>query len=145
MTPAIRPARRDDEPELIDLWVEAWQIAMPGIDFDCRRSWLAARLHELEECDVALLVAIQAEKPIGFVTVDPLGTVDQLVVAVDYQGQGTARALVAAARARVPRGLRLSVNRDNAVALRFYERQGFSVVGEGTNPLSGLPILHLTG
>ena len=39
--------------------------------------------------------------------------------------------------------IELDVNEMNPRALRFYEREGFSVVGRGLNPQSGLPTLKM--
>jgi putative acetyltransferase len=32
------------------------------------------------------------------------------------------------------------VNKDNARAIRFYEKHGFVYSGEGANPVSGIPV-----
>ena len=39
-----------------------------------------------------------------------------------------------------PTGLELHVNTDNARAIRFYEKLGFSITGDGVNPISGKPV-----
>jgi putative acetyltransferase len=36
-----------------------------------------------------------------------------------------------------PKGLELLVNKDNARAIRFYEKHGFKYTGEDKNPVSG--------
>ena len=43
-----------------------------------------------------------------------------------------------------PCGLDLHVNRDNARAIRFYEKHGFAVSGEEANPRSGAPIYKMS-
>jgi putative acetyltransferase len=81
----------------------------------------------------------------GFVTVDPrTGYLDQLVVAPEAWGGGVAAALVAAAKRDAPAALDLHVNRDNARAIRFYEKNGFAVSGEEVNPRSGAPIYKMS-
>jgi putative acetyltransferase len=39
-----------------------------------------------------------------------------------------------------PTGLDLLVNKDNARAIRFYEKHGFIYAGEDKNPVSGKPV-----
>ena len=53
-----------------------------------------------------------------------------LYVSPGSQGQGIGTALLEAAKARSPGGLRLWVFQPNAGAIRFYERHGFRAVRE---------------
>jgi putative acetyltransferase len=74
----------------------------------------------------------------GFVVINPAdGWLDQICVAPDRFGAGFGASLLSAARNVSPRLVRLDVNADNARAIRFYERDGFSRVGRGANTLSG--------
>ena len=78
---------------------------------------------------------------IGFVTVDPdTMYLDQLVVATEYWGSGVALMLLDEAKRLSPQGLELLVNKDNARAIRFYEKHGFVYAGEDKNPVSGKPV-----
>jgi putative acetyltransferase len=139
---ALGPSDIDD---VADLWVAAWKTTGLPIDFNARRDWLVGRLAELAEAGAAILVGLDAQgRPAGLVTVDPAnGYVDQLCVAPDERGGGLARALLDEAKRRAPSVLDLNVNVANPRACRFYEREGFLVVGVGTSALSGLPMLHL--
>ena len=77
----------------------------------------------------------------GFVTVDPKTMyLDQIVVAPEHWGSDVARALVNEAKRLSPAGLDLLVNKDNARAIRFYEKHGFVYAGEDKNPVSGKPV-----
>lgn len=107
---------------------------MPEIDFAARADWLRERLAAHRAAGVLILCAVDArDAPLGFVTVDPAsGHVDQLAVALRCFGQGVATELIAAARGLSPTGLGLEVNQENPRAVRFYEREGFVVVGEST-------------
>ena len=140
----LREARPQDRPALVDLWVAAWQAAMPDIDFTTRRPWLEACLDELEAEGARLLVADWDGRPAGFATVDrDRARIDQLAVDPARQGHGIASALLEAARTLCPGGLELTVNRDNEPARRLYARHEFVEIAEGTNPTSGLPTLIL--
>jgi len=82
---------------------------------------------------------------LGFVTVDPRnGYLDQIVVAPEEWGTPLAGALIAAAKRCAPAGLDLTVNQDNARAIRFYEKQGFVVSGADVNPRSGAPVHRMS-
>jgi putative acetyltransferase len=77
----------------------------------------------------------------GFVTVDPKTMyLDQIVVAPEHWGSDVAAALVAEAKRLSPRGLDLLVNKDNARAIRFYQKHGFVYAGEDKNPVSGIAV-----
>jgi putative acetyltransferase len=43
-----------------------------------------------------------------------------------------------------PEGLDLLVNKDNARAIRFYEKHGFKYAGEDKNPVSGVPVNRMS-
>jgi putative acetyltransferase len=139
---AFEPADMDG---VADFWVAAWNATGLPIDFAARREWLVGRLARLAKEGAAILVGLDAqERPAGLVTVDPAsGAVDQLCVAPSERGGGLARALVDEAKRRAPGVVDLEVNIANLRARRFYEREGFLVVGVGTSPVSALPTLRL--
>ena len=76
-------------------------------------------------------------------TIDKEGYLDQLVVAPEHWGSEVARLLVDEAKQRSPDAITLLVNKDNARAIRFYERNGFVHAGESVNPTSGRPVLKM--
>ena len=94
--------------------------------------------------NAAIIVAEQAGALVGFVTIDAEGYLDQLVVTPSHWGSRLATALVDEAKRRSPKGVTLLVNKDNARAIRFYERNGFVHAGEDVNPTSGRPVLRMT-
>jgi putative acetyltransferase len=125
---------------LSTLWVRSWQDAMPAIDFEARRGWIAGFL---EGAGLLTLVA-DAGGVQGFVTIEPARAyLHQLVAAPEVKGRGVAMALLAAAKVQAPDGLMLDVNQANARAVRFYEREGFERLGEGVNEVSGLAIWRM--
>ncbi len=81
----------------------------------------------------------------GFVTVEPAsGFLDQMVVAPELWGSDIGAALLAEARRISPTRIDLLVNRDNARAIRFYQKHGFVLAGDDVNPVSGRPVYRMT-
>jgi putative acetyltransferase len=142
---ALRPYASADEAAALALWQRTWQQAYPDIDFGARLGWWRDRWRSELVPACAITVAMDGEAMAGFVTVDPrTAYLDQLVVAPESWGGGAAAALVDAAKRLSPGGLDLHVNRDNARAIRFYEKHGFAVTGEEANPRSGAPIYKMS-
>ena len=61
-------------------------------------------------------------------------------IAPEAWGLGVASALIDEAKRISPAGLNLHVNKDNARAIRFYEKHGFVISGEALNWRSGAPV-----
>jgi putative acetyltransferase len=139
----LRPGTDADLPAILDMWVLAWTATMPDIDFEARRPWKANRLKTMVSEGATLTVAAWKQVIVGGTLVNIANRdLDQLVVAPAAWGKGVAKALVIHARQLCPNGLSLTVNQENPRAIRFYEREGFVRVGEGTNPNSGRAIYH---
>lgn len=131
--------------EMVDLWIAAWNQAMPAIDFETRRGWIGQRIitHNDQGGETACALNAGNGDIAGFVTyVAASGSIDQLVVRPDYWSSAAARILIDACKKAAPGRLLLDVNQDNPRAVRFYEREGFRCVGEGLNPNSGLKTWH---
>lgn len=130
-----------DEDAAIELWRRTWTHHFPHIDFNARVNWWRERWRQ-ELLPVAQVVlAENAGALLGFVTVDPKTKyLDQIVVAPEHWGSGIAEALLIEARRLSPGGLELLVNKDNARAIRFYEKHGFAYAGEDKNPVSGIAV-----
>jgi len=139
----LRPYRAEDEDAAIALWLRTWQLAYPSIDFAARLAWWRERWNGELVPNAAIIVAEQADKLIGFVTVDGSGYLDQLVVGPEHWGSKLATALVDEVKRRSPGGIALKVNADNSRAIRFYERSGFVHAGEDVNPTSKRQILKM--
>ena len=137
----IRCMQPADLQETLDVWVAAWQVAYPAIDFNARRGWTADRIADLERTGSRSMIALKEGSIVGAMVVNPeTGYLDQIVVATDHQGGGVAETLLAEARRLSPTKLDLHVNQDNNRAIRFYEKHGFVKTGEDVNPRSGAPI-----
>jgi putative acetyltransferase len=139
----LRSYRADDEAATIALWHRTWQLAYPAIDFAQRVDWWRERWRNELVPNAEIVVAEQAGDIAGFVTIDPSGYLDQLVVAPDHWGSRLADTLLDEAKRRSPTGVTLKVNADNARAIRFYERNGFVHTGDDVNPGSGRPVLKM--
>ena len=137
--PKLRLRVDDDWPSILDLWVASWRATYPEIDFEERRGWLVRHVQELEAIGAVTLCLFDAQSSLaGFVVINPAdGWLDQICVAPDQFGAGLGASLLSAAKNVSPNLIRLDVNADNARAIRFYERDGFSRVGGGANTLSG--------
>jgi putative acetyltransferase len=141
MTVTLRPYMPADEDAAIELWRRTWAHHFPHIDFNARVAWWRERWRQ-ELIPVAHVVVAEMDGVLaGFVTVDPKTMyLDQIVVAPEFWSTDVARALVAEAKCLSPRGLDLLVNKDNARAIRFYEKHGFVYSGEDKNTVSGVAV-----
>jgi len=139
----LRPYRSSDEDAAIALWQSTWQEAYPQIDFAERLDWWRARWRGQLVPEAAIIVAEHDGRLVGFVTIDTNGYLDQLVVSPSHWGSKLGDTLVAEAKHRSPKGVTLLVNKDNARAIRFYERNGFVHAGEDVNPTSGRSVLKM--
>ncbi|MGJ5202259.1 GNAT family N-acetyltransferase [Bradyrhizobium sp. HKCCYLR20261] len=137
----LRAYRAEDEDAAIALWQQTWQLAYPAIDFAARVPWWRERWRSELVPKAEVIVAEAAGTLAGFVTIDAMGYLDQLVVSPQHWGSPLATQLVDAAKQRSPGGITLLVNKDNTRAIRFYKRSGFVEAGEDVNPTSGRPVL----
>jgi putative acetyltransferase len=138
---SLRPYDPHDEDAAVALWLRTWQAAYPELDFAERLDWWRERWRNELVKSADIVIAETSADVVGFVTVDPRsGYLDQIVVAPEHWASGIGSALIAVAKQLSPTALELDVNTDNARALRFYDKQGFSITGAGVNPISGKPV-----
>ena len=126
------------------MWRLTWQQAYPSIDFTARVAWWRERWRNELVPNASIIVAEQARRADRVRDHRRSGYLDQLVVSPDHWGSKLAGALVDEAKRLSPDGVTLKVNKDNARAIRFYERNGFVHAGEDVNPTSGRPVLRMT-
>ena len=141
----LRRYQPRDEDAAVALWLRSWQAAYPSLNFAERLDWWRARWRNelVPSASITIAEAEGAKEPeiIGFVTVDPRSFyLDQIVVAPEHWASGVGTALITEAKRLSPAGLDLDVNTDNARAVRFYQKHGFSITGSGVNPISGKPV-----
>ena len=139
----LRPYCVEDEDAAIALWLATWQQAYPAIDFAARVPWWRERWRSELVPKADIIVAEAAGVLAGFVTIDATGYLDQLVVDPRHWGSELADTLVDEAKRLSPARITLLVNKDNARAIRFYQRNGFADAGEDVNPTSGKPVLRM--
>lgn len=141
----LRPYTSADENAAIELWRRTWAQHYPHIDFNARVGWWRERWRNDLLPAARVVMALKDETPVGFVTVDSKTKyLDQIVVAPEHWGSGIAPALLNEAKRLSPDGLELLVNKDNARAIRFYEKHGFKYAGEDKNPVSGIAVNRMT-
>ena len=141
MAVTLRPYTEADEAAAIELWRRTWQQHYPRIDFTARVPWWRERWRKELVPVATITLAERNGALVGFVTVDQkTGYLDQFVVAPEAWGSDVARVLMDEAKRLSPSGLDLLVNKDNARAIRFYEKHGFVYAGEDKNPVSGIAV-----
>ena len=137
----LRPYTPADEDTAIELWRRTWAHHFPHIDFNARVNWWRERWRQDLIPVANVVIALMDQTLVGFVTVDPKTQyLDQIVVAPEHWGAGVALALLNEAKRLSPDGLELLVNKDNARAIRFYEKHGFAYCGDDKNPVSGIAV-----
>ena len=142
---SLRPYDANDGDACVALWLRTWQVTYPQLDFAARLDWWRERWRSELVRTADIVIAEAAGDVIGFVTVDPRTSyLDQIVVAPEHWSTGVGAALIAVAKQLSPAGLNLDVNIDNARAIRFYDRQGFSIAGASVNPISGKPVHRMS-
>lgn len=140
---SIIPAREDELPTVVRLAEIVWRRHYPGIIADAQIDYMLARGYALpvlkrylQQAGSGLALAKSDDVTIGFVAHlladDPHAMkLDRLYVLQEYQGQQYGRRLidhvVDAARNAGCTKVILNVNRNNANAIRAYERCGFAI------------------
>ncbi len=143
--PTLRPYSTADEDAAIELWRRTWQQHYPHLDFTKRLDWWRERWRNELVPVARIVVAEIGGTLVGFVTVDPMCMyLDQIVVAPEHWGSDIALTLLDEAKRISPQGLDLLVNKDNARAIRFYEKHGFVYAGEDKNQVSGIAVNRMT-
>ncbi len=131
---------RPDHQDAARIWAATSSMVLPDVEFHERRGWLFNQIEDLHERGANTIVAIDAVngRLRGFVTVHPVTKqLHNLVVAPEALGSGLAKLLLTEARDIAPARIAVDVVRHNARALRFFEREGFRRIGEGSDALTG--------
>lgn len=131
----IRLYRKDDFAAVTQLWFEAMQIAMPGLE---------ARMgHTLEDARTFFLRSVLRENRLWVYETDgaPRGYlalngefIDRLYVHPAHHRHGIGQALLNHARTLSPKHLWLYTHVANKMARNFYEKNGFVAERFGISP-----------
>jgi GNAT superfamily N-acetyltransferase len=141
-----------DIPVVQALADDIWRRHYPGIIARDQIEFMLAHGYSREAlarfvtgADAGLELADVDDRPVGFAAwyrVDDATTkLDKLYVLPEHHGAGVGRALIeqvaALAREQGCTTLALNVNRNNAGAIRAYERCGFAIESRGDFPIGG--------
>lgn len=144
MTTHIRHGLPSDHAMLAEIWEAAWSETYPGVDFSKRRTLIEEQLREAETGRYRLRVAELSGARVGFTLVERhSGLLEMIAVLPARWGDGISKALIEDAKTQSTGHLTLFVNQQNPRAIRFYHKEGFKIVGEGTSPYSGLPTFRM--
>lgn len=156
----IRWMRRDEVPALAGMARDIWNAYYPAlisqeqIDYMLTRRYSHEALQAQMDADERFLVAEQDGALAGYFSASPLARVtDEVLRGPDagagsyflhkcyvhprFHGHGLGVALWDGWRQNVPdtQRVRLQVHRENILAHRFYQRQGFHIVAEANFPI----------
>ena len=136
--PLIRPARPDEYDAVARVWMESWVSTGLEDASDALLAKLQARVrHEIDK-GWSLFVADDEGRLAAMLALHlPQLYLDMLFVAPDHQGQSLGRRLLAFTREKLPEEIWLRCVRENEKAWRWYEREGFVLEKEATEPAIG--------
>lgn len=143
-SPALRPCRGAHEyPQLVGIWrsaVDATHDFLTDVDRDAIESVLSSAYFPQVQLTVADLDGI----PVGFAGTNE-GNLEMLFVDAAVRGRGVGTLLLD--DVLVAHGVRrVDVNEQNAQAVAFYRRRGFTVTGRDDLDDAGrpYPVLHMS-
>ena len=126
----VRTHTKEDLPVLLEIWLTSNLDAHAFIPASCWEGHLDAVGAQLAQAE--LYVWDDGAGPQGFLGMDG-DTVAGLFVRREARSRGSGRALLDAVKSRRDH-LELCVYRKNTGALRFYQREGFAIWREQTDP-----------
>lgn len=143
-SPSLRPCRGAHEyPQLVGIWrsaVDATHDFLTDVDRDAIESVLSSAYFPQVQLTVADLDGV----PVGFAGTNE-GNLEMLFVDAAVRGRGVGTLLLD--DVRVAHGVRrVDVNEQNAQAVAFYRRRGFTVTGRDDLDDAGrpYPVLHMS-
>ncbi|NBF04930.1 GNAT family N-acetyltransferase [Pseudomonas sp. Fl5BN2] len=147
----VRPAQPADSQRLSQIARQTFALACPP---DTPAKEIEAFIEEhllpehfaalLQQPDKQLRVLLQGPQVIGYSLIsqqpealgvsaaDGIAELTRCYLDAEHHGSGAAQYLLSHTLAQQPGPLRLTVNEANARAIRFYQRNGFAIVGETT-------------
>jgi putative acetyltransferase len=140
----IRAFKLSDLGPLLDIWLRSVRATHAFLaESDIQGLLPVVRDHSLPNLDIWVLCSDDSE-PIGFMGVGE-GSIDALFIAPEHVRRGGGRMLVEHAR-KLTGHLRVDVNEQNPEAIKFYEANGFHVIGRSSFDDGGrpYPLLHMS-
>jgi putative acetyltransferase len=138
----LRSSRATDGDALVDLWRRAVDATHDFLSADDRQAIDAEVAGFLPHAPLVVAVDDQ-DRPQGFMLIDG-SHMEALFIDPDVRGTGIGRQLLLHAVARHPQ-LTTDVNAQNAQAVGFYQRMGFTETGRSPVDSQGrpYPLIHL--
>ena len=138
----IRPATPADLPAcaaIINAYIDATDWLPRQHSHDAIAAFFSAGILETRQ----VFVADRGGAIQGYASFNP-GTrfLSALYLRPEARGYGIGKALLDAVKAVAPSGFTLTVWQPSHRARQFYQREAFSVTGEGTDE-NGLPVWHM--
>jgi putative acetyltransferase len=138
---AVRRFKESDFPAVCRVYIDAKRDELASEHGDFKIIPLdddPVIMAALRESDV---VVYESEEVVGFAAI--FGSqLRALFVHSAARGKGVGNALLTAALACAPESISLYVAKSNLSAMRFYVRNGFSVVGEAIRQYSGIDVVY---
>lgn len=138
----LRPSRATDGDALVDLWRRAVDATHDFLSTDDRQAIDAEVAGFLPQAPMVVAVGDQ-DRPQGFMLIDG-SHMEALFIDPDLRGTGIGRRLLQHALDLHPQ-LTTDVNAQNAQAVGFYRRMGFTETGLSPVDSQGrpYPLIHL--
>ena len=133
----------EEYDEIARVWMESW--ASTGLEeaSNYLLANLRARVRREIENGWSLFVADDNGTIAAMLAIHmPKRYLDQLFVALEYQGRSLGRELLAFTRTQLPDEIHLRCVRENEKAWRWYEREGFVFEKEQIQPMNGFTMKH---
>lgn len=140
----IRPSTPTDRDALLDIWLRSVRVTHTFLSESDIEGLLPAVRDYLSSPGSELwTLCSDPEVPIGFMGLAG-NNVESLFVAPEHARRGGGRLLLEHAR-KLKGPLRVDVNEQNPEAVRFYEANGFHLIGRSPVDDAGrpFPLLHL--
>jgi len=139
----IRPFTPTDMDAVLDLWLEASNIAHAFAGTGFWEQHLDAMRHQyLPAAETWVYQDDQSNQILGFVSLHE-NTLPAIFVAPGAQGKGIGQQLIARAKA-LREQLTLNVYSKNTRSIRFYQQCGFVITADDTEPETGeaVKVMH---
>lgn len=140
----LRNGSPSDHAMMAEIWEAAWSETYPGVNFSQRRTLVEEQLRKAETGRYRLRVAEMSGARVGFTLVEKHSGILEIIAVLPARwGDGVSKLLIEDAKSQSRGHLTLFVGQGNPRAVRFYHKEGFKIVGEGTSPYSGLPTFRM--